>query len=475
MREHNLALTDMGQLSKREEAFMSSLAEKIPGIGIGIKASNRAYSGFLNKLRADVFDDMVRKAKEMGIEDPTTLRGIADYVNTATGRGSLGKLEGKAAILNATLFSPKLMASRLKLLSPTYYMSLPPQVRREAVKDLFRFTALGMSILGLAKLSGASVEEDPRNPDFAKIKVGNTRYDIFGGFSQYIRLAAQLITGETVSSKTGEVRKLGEGYKPDTRKDVLERFVESKESPILSFATKLLEGKDYLGNEFNVGKEIIGMTLPFVVQDMYDLYKEWGPSGIPMSIPGIVGVGSQTYGKEIPTMGETSSGNPTIKMTPVPGLPETIYNELTNTPVSNIPEEQWGDIMQAREAGKAATEKKTQEKATSEETAKKLFDLLSTVPEGEKPAKVEDMINSGQISNDVAKKLNDLIKKSSYSPVSEEGKIISALGSNEEKANYIINYINKNPDSKKEFMSDLINSGVINNSLAKLIIERSGE
>ena len=298
MRESKLPLTDIGSsLSNREEAFMSRLPEKIPLIGKLVRGSNRAYAGFLNKLRADVFDDLVNKVTLQGLKpDGKLLRDISKFVGAATGRGELPQsLERHAISLNSILFSPRLMASRLNLMNPMFYTSLDPMVRKEALKSLFTMTGTAGTVLGLASLGGAKVGTDIRSADFGKIKVGNTRYDILGGFQQYIRLAGQLITGEHISSTTGVKTTIGEGYKPLTRFDILGRFVESKEAPVLSFATALLRGHGFGGQPLDVPKEVVKRFVPMITQDMWELYKEKGVDAIGMEIPAIFGVGTQTY------------------------------------------------------------------------------------------------------------------------------------------------------------------------------------
>jgi hypothetical protein len=352
MRENKLALTDMGSiLGSREEMFMSNLSEKIPGFGAIAKGSNRAYSGFLNKLRADVFDDLYKTAKSQGLttDNPKLVADIAKFVNSATGRGDLGALNKASVVLNGLFFSPRLMASRLNLLNPVYYARLEPFVRKEALKSLFTFAGTAMSILGLAKLGGAEVGVDPRSADFGKIKVGDTRFDPWGGFQQYLVMASRLITGEMVSSTSGKEFKLGEGYKPTTRLDIIQRFFESKEAPVASFITSLLKGQTAVGEKVKLSTEIIDRFIPMVWQDMYDLYKSRGPQGIGMALPGVFGVGSQTYTDQIPMTGKTATGKPNVQWRQAPGLGETLLNKITGNQVSDIPKEQWQPLVDQKQ------------------------------------------------------------------------------------------------------------------------------
>jgi soluble cytochrome b562 len=332
MRDSNLALTDIGaDITKREEAFMSNLVEKIPIFGKIARGSNRAYSGFLNKLRADVFDDMVSKATNLGIieQRPQVVDDIATFVNSATGRGKLFKsLEKAAPVLNATLFSPRLMASRLNLLNPVYYAKLDPFVRKEALKSLFSFAGLAGTVLGLAKMGGAEVGTDPRSADFAKIKSGDTRYDILGGFQQYLVLASRLASNQMVSSTTGKEFNLGEGYKPTTRLDVLQRFFESKESPIASFIVNTFRGTDINGNKTDIPTEVVERMIPILAQDMYELYRDNGAKGLLTGAPSIFGIGGLTYTDQIPLESKTAQGKPTIKWENKPGLAGDIVNKI---------------------------------------------------------------------------------------------------------------------------------------------------
>ena len=121
--------------------------------------------------------------------------------------------------------------------------------------------------------------------------------DIWGGFQQYPRIAAQLVTGKLISSTTGRELRLGEGYRPLTRKDIIERFFESKANPVVGFALRLAEGRSFDGTKFNVPLEVRSLFVPMVVQDLLDLAQQ-DPKLLPLILPGVFGVGVQTYGEK---------------------------------------------------------------------------------------------------------------------------------------------------------------------------------
>lgn len=344
-----LTLTDIGgELSEREEKFISSLPEKIPGYGRLVRGSNRAMVGLLNRLRADVFEDIWGKVPEE--RQAANLASLGRYINNATGRGGLGPLEPAAVALNVALFSPRLFASRIQLLNPLFYAGLEREVRREALKDLFKFASVGMTIVGLAKLNGADVVTDWRNTDFMKIKVGNTRYDIWGSFQQPLVALARILTGQMVSSTTGREYDLGEGYKPTTRKDIAQHFIEAKEAPVASLVNLLMEGQGPRGQPLDVPAEVLERVLPMVAGDLFDIAREHGADKLWMGTPAVLGTGVQTYGKEIPMEDTTPSGRPKVTFRQPPSLAETLMNKARGHEVTTIPKEQHAPLERARRA-----------------------------------------------------------------------------------------------------------------------------
>lgn len=298
MKNAKLFIADVGDaITDREEAFLSKLAARLPGI----HASERAYNGFLNKLRADTFDTIYKNGIKAGAdlsEDSKALRDLGSFINNATGRGSIKHIDQSMPILSAMFFSPKLIASRVQMLNPFYYAQLSPVVRKEALKSAMSLGAIAMTIGALAQSAGADVESDPRSSDFMKIKTGDTRYDILGGYGQYITLASRLMTNEKKTT-AGVVKKYGTKFGEENRLDAIEKFFENKFSPVASFVADYYRGTDAVGKEFKMDEAITKRMIPLYLQDAYEIMQEEGTGkGALMAAPGLFGIGTQTYKDE---------------------------------------------------------------------------------------------------------------------------------------------------------------------------------
>lgn len=309
LEKSDLAITDPFGISPnaREEQFLGShYAESIPGAGRLVRASNYAFTGLANSLRANEFYAQISHAREAGI--PLTqklVNDLAEVINTGTGRGTVKALEPHMKTLSTALFAPRLIASRVQMFNPYRYWKLEPLARKEALRQLMSLSAFGVGILTMAKAAGADVGVDPRSSDFGKVKIGDTRLDFFGGHTQYIRLGYQLapfVGGETVSSLSGRTSTLGTGYGKKSRKDIIQKFLENKANPVVSFATTMIAGQDAVGNPIDspqaAGKEVISRFLPLVYQDVADMATHKGVNPLIGGPLAIAGVGTQTYGKQ---------------------------------------------------------------------------------------------------------------------------------------------------------------------------------
>jgi len=312
MVEAKLPITELGHdVGGREERFASSYAETLTGGKYSpVRASGRAYTGFLDKTRADVFDHLIKSAQSQGvnIHDPHFLESLGTYIGSATGRGELRTLAPAANALNAVFFSPRLMASRLNFLNPAYYARLHPFARKEALRSAIQLAGTASTLLGLAsQIPGVKVNTDPRNPDWGKIRIGNTRIDIAGGFQQELRLLAQFASGVAISSTTGKRLSLtAGGFGKPTRLDIVQRFFMGKESPIASLITDWMRGSTQIGQKFSWKAAAAQRMIPLLAQDSHDLYKEQhgGMNGLMAAFAGYgvgsVGIGMQTYGPQAP-------------------------------------------------------------------------------------------------------------------------------------------------------------------------------
>lgn len=262
-----------------EEVFPPTLAEKIPGIARLYKASETAYTGFLQKTRADIFNKMIDIAEKTGVDlNKNELESIGKLVNSLTGRGDFGKLEGSAVkVADTLLFSPRFLKSQIDVLTqPLTGAGGSNFVRKQAAQNLLKIVGGTATILGIVKaLDPDAVELDPRSADFGKIKIGNTRFALGGGLPGVVTLASRLGTASTKSSTTGKVRELNTGaFGQDTAFDVLINFFANKASPSAGVVRDFLRGRDFDGDKPTVVSSAKNLVTPFPVKTWEELSKD---------------------------------------------------------------------------------------------------------------------------------------------------------------------------------------------------------
>ena len=124
-----------GKLNDREEAIQSNLVQKASryisdktGAPDFIRASSRAFTGFLNDVRFNRFEDLLNAARLKGTDvskGSDVAEDIANVVNSFTGRGKsfFGMdLTKNQTNLNALFFSPRKMAGAVDMFNPMTYL-----------------------------------------------------------------------------------------------------------------------------------------------------------------------------------------------------------------------------------------------------------------------------------------------------------------------------------------------------------------
>ena len=287
--------------AKREEVFANQLAQKIPGLGKIVRGSERQYVNFLNKLRLDVMDDIVRGWEKGGkVVRQDEIDDLARFINHATGRGDLGKLEAMAPVLNAAFFSPRLAISRPQVILDVMRTYRPGRdkwsrnvrMRRQLSEEVIAYAVAGTTILTLLGAAGAKVGWDHRGSDFGKVRIGKTEYDFWAGYQPIMRSAFEIIHRESVSRD--------DKVSPKDWGETTQRFFRSKLSPPAGIIADVYTGKDFLGNPMSKEADDLLMyslkrVTPLFYQDMIEAFAEEGILGGVKAAPGAVGIGTATF------------------------------------------------------------------------------------------------------------------------------------------------------------------------------------
>ncbi len=290
-----------------EEAYPTSLPEKVPVFGRFFRASQTSFEAFQFRQRADIFEKYIDIAEKSGIDtdDVDELRGIGNVVNALTSRGSLGKAEPVANIVNNVFFSPRFVKSHIDLLThPMGFdvagAKITPFARKQAAKNLLKVSMGTAAILTIANaINPDSIEEDPRSSNFGKIKIGNTRFEVTGGISSIATLAFRIARTSTKSSTTGKITELNSGeFGSKNVGDLIYDFFENKQAPLTRVISDVLNQEDFDGNKPTVLGTLNNLLVPLPVTNAIELSKDPNSAPILLALMAdALGVGTNTYGQ----------------------------------------------------------------------------------------------------------------------------------------------------------------------------------
>lgn len=329
----DLALDNLG--ADRPEQLRSTWADRIPVVtGGGLaRGSQRAYTMFLSKLRMDIWVNEVKKAESLGLYErkmKTAYRDalkqgaseeraqeaarrasdlldaqFASTVNNATGRGGLGPLDhpAVASFLSSGLFAPRLLVSRLNFINPAFYLDprIPWRVRQQRLKmGALLATSMGGTLYMLDKIPGVDANFDPTSTDFGKVKIGDIRVDLAGGYAAPITLILRMMQGAytTVGGDEKNVAGLWRGkgdFGGETGLTLLEKFGRQKLAPIPAEMANFFAGSDVNKRDITWWREGLESMVPLMGSDMYDLIDKEGWDALWYGLPSIYGVSSRTY------------------------------------------------------------------------------------------------------------------------------------------------------------------------------------
>lgn len=283
-----LEITDV-ETNREDEFTQLSLTNKIIGPIFNskvspFKASERAFSHFMNQVRVDSFATMVKSIAPNGDLSLEDGKAVARFVNILTGRGDPGRLAQSADVLNYIFFSYRYTLSNVQFLedvflrswwesmgdlkSPTDFFltdgSTPPATRKlgselarkAIVKEYARIGAGYGSVIGLVALWNMIHMEDdedflgffnPWSTEFLKMRIGERRIDIMGGMGQVVGFAARMMSNGYTDGK-GEWQSFSDpGFTTKSREEMAAQQFFNKIHPLIGIALDVSRGQTRFG------------------------------------------------------------------------------------------------------------------------------------------------------------------------------------------------------------------------------------
>ena len=264
-----------------EEAFHGGEGiESAPVIGAYVKASDRAYTSYMNSIRYSLVNDGISRLEKSGFtmdKNPEKYRELARGINIITQRGDIS---GKAAQLFNTasnvFWAPRAKYSRIQQIGELVKPGESGRLARQGLAHTMAFNALLFGLLKAKYGDDVKFNTDPTNTDFLKIRIKNTTVDPWFGLGAIIRSANQGISGEKTSGSTGKTV-------PVSASDAVGSFLTNSLAPGITMLYELASGKSTLGFEKSRLEALLGVA-PLAMRDIKNIAEEHGLDGLLLDI-----------------------------------------------------------------------------------------------------------------------------------------------------------------------------------------------
>ena len=299
-----LALTTYeGKLTKQEESVRGHWGKMFPGV----KQSQRAYVAFLTTLRANMYDHLTATLGRKGGITAAEGRIIADFVNVATGRGGLWKLEAASGVLADYFFSPRFVSSRIQMAMGSHLWLkgnrrtklLVLKEHARAMASATAFVASVMFLFGLGEddEDKPTLELSPLSTNFGRISYKNSHIDLSGGILPAMMIVAKATRGiekkadGTYIDLRGDKKKWGQGVQEE-----IVQWSRYKLSPLGSFGVNILTGETAMHEEITPLSQAKDLTVPLVWREYHEIAEEHNlPKGTALSLMATAGTSISTY------------------------------------------------------------------------------------------------------------------------------------------------------------------------------------
>lgn len=250
-----------------------------------LMAIDRAQRAMTNEVRAMMFDQLVDN--HPGGLTTDDAKALAKSVMTATGRGSLKKLEGMMPGANVILLAPRYYLSRILTLvgQPLYSGPMSGATRVQIAANYAKGATVRGALIALLAMAFGKADDDdpqdtgvvlnPRSKDFLRVRITPTlKLDVMSGLNQFFHAGFRQITGTVQDQKTGQTHVMT----PREKSDDLRNFAAGKMNMLVRYGLDTMHGEYFGGKPVVFSTLVDEATSMIIIDDLQKIYAETDPA-----------------------------------------------------------------------------------------------------------------------------------------------------------------------------------------------------